>query len=305
MDIFEPNLSSAAVILKRDMASRGVEITHKEALEIAAHMRGYQSHAAWTAHEKEKAETEPPVLRRVIQHGVGSDYRYVGDFPGSIWIAVRNIDVHISCHEDGIQIETSPTGTETDARFGEMTVEYAEAAQQFLSDAAVLDMSYEIVPIIRDAGYSVEELEDGSFGVKAKALKGIRTSTFETEEEALFACYAHLFSGEPVLTIDSSDRYEVIGNRLGSDEVILTLKPEDFRTQSDGRDTMQYLVPAYTYAHVIKQPKTEKGRYRVRFASGCVVELTLAELQDPKRFRVVKELDSAMFGWGHGSQLES
>ena len=293
MDIFEPNLSSAAYLLKQDMAQRGVELQHTEALDIAARMRGYQSYQVYAAHEKQKNEAEPPVLRQETQGGVGTDYQYVGEAPGGIWIRVRNIDVHVICRQDGVEVELLTAGMADQETNISTSYAYADAAADFLTQSAHIDMSCEARRIVREEGYAVEQLESGRFGVKAKHLKGIKTPTFETEEEALLACYAHHFSEEPVLTMDDSDRYETVGKTLTSDQVLLTLKVEDLRSDRSKYDAIsrQYIIPPFTYARVSKT-KIRSGAYAVVFTGGCSMVMTIEELQDPTRFRVVKDLHS-------------
>jgi hypothetical protein len=291
MDIFEPNLSSAAVILKRDMAARGVEITHKEALEIAAHMRGYQNHAAYAAHEKQRADAEPPVLRQELQDGVGSDYQYVGDTPGSIWIRVCNIDVHVICHRDGVEVELHAAGMANESTSHTTTMAYEDAAAEFIEQASFIDMTHDALRLMKEEGFELEEAAGGRFTVIGKKLKGLVVATYASAEEAALAAYAHLFSPEPVLTLESVDRYESVGPVLSPDQVLLTLRKEDFRGSANRTypDDKRFIVPPYTYAYVSKA-KLQPGVYEVVFAGRCSQLMSIADLQDPSRFRVVKEL---------------
>jgi hypothetical protein len=300
MDIFEPNLSSAAVILKRDMATRGVEITHKEALEIAAHMRGYQNHAAYAAHEKQRAESEPPVLRQELQDGVGSDYQYVGDTPGGIWIRVRNIDVHVICHRDGVEVELLTAGMADEPTSHTTTMAYEDAAGEFIQQASFIDMTHDALRLMKEEGFELEESAGGRCSVTGKKLKGLAVATYATVQEAALAAYAHLFTPEPVLTLDSVDRYEHVGPALSPDQVLLTLRTEDFRGSGNRTypEDERFLVPLYTYAYVSKT-KLQPGAYEVVFAGRCSQVMSIADLQDPTRFRVVKELHSGIHVKGH------
>jgi hypothetical protein len=300
MDIFEPNLSSAAVILKRDMTSRGVQITHKEALEIAAHMRGYQNHAAYAAHEKQRAESEPPVLRHELQDGVGSDYQYVGDTPGGIWIRVRNIDVHVICRQDGVEVELLTAGMADESTARTTSLAYEDAAEEFMQQASFIDMTPEAIRLMTEEGLELKEAASGRFTVTGKKLKGLSVSTYASVQETALAAYAHLFTPEPVLTLDSVDRYEAVGPALSPDQVLLTLRTEDFRGTGNRTypEDERFLVPPYTYAYVSKT-KLQPGAYEVVFAGRCSQVMSIADLQDPTRFRVVKELHSGIHVKGH------
>ena len=289
MDIYEPSISSAAYILKKDMEARGVKLQHTEALDIAARMRGYADFQAFSAHEDEKKSWERPVLRQEYPDSVGSDYAYVGEVPGSVWLRVRNIDVHVICRKDGVDVELGAAGM---ADFGPGPVvgyEYEDAAKEFLRQSAHLDMTSEARTLVRAAGATVAASESGRFCVKGKSFKGLVLPDFATEEDALLATYAHLYGDEPVLSGMTSGRYKSMGNELQVGQTLLTLRKQDFRAKGNAVAEFQFdpVIPPYTQAQVSEQ--TGPDEFLVVFSTGYATRMALTTMRDSKEYWLVKD----------------
>lgn len=112
MEIRKPNLSSAAVILKQRMASKGVKVTHAEALEHAAAMEGYQSYQAYQAHQLEIAEWEAPILELDEPAQCGRSYQFLGKTGDGVWIRMRNISIKLNHTDEGVVVDMYNSGAE-------------------------------------------------------------------------------------------------------------------------------------------------------------------------------------------------
>lgn len=139
MEIRKPNLSSAAVILKKRLAAQGITISHTDALEHAAVMEGYQSYHAYQAHQKEMAEWDKPALEMEGPAEAGHDYRYVGEHNHGVWIRMRNISVKITNADEGVAVDVYASGAEDDESIVGTWCLYSEAASVLLERADELD----------------------------------------------------------------------------------------------------------------------------------------------------------------------
>lgn len=139
MEIRKPNLSSAAVILKKRMASAGVKVTHAEALEHAAAMEGYQSYQAYQAHQSAIADWEKPILLLEHPEQCGRDYRFVGERNEGVWIRMRNISVKLNQTDEGVVVDMYASGAEDQDSSASTYHFFNEAAGEQLELAEELD----------------------------------------------------------------------------------------------------------------------------------------------------------------------
>lgn len=139
MEIRKPNLSSAAVILKKRMASAGVKVTHAEALEHAAAMEGYQSYQAYQAHQASIAEFEKPVLLLEYAEQSGRDYRFVGEKGDGVWIRMRNISIKLNQTDEGVVVDMYASGAEDQDSSASTYHFFHEAAGEQLDLAEEMD----------------------------------------------------------------------------------------------------------------------------------------------------------------------
>jgi hypothetical protein len=193
MEIRKPNLSSAAVILKKRLAAQGIAISHTEALEHAAVMEGYQSYQAYQAHQKEMEDWAKPALVMEAPDECGRDYRYVGEHNEGVWIRMRNMNVKILNADEGVIVDVYASGAEDDDSLESTYVYYSEAAQVLLERAEELDdardhvkriLGYEKVKVSKDTDTGMWHWKQG---------KKARSVEFDDEWAACFNAYETLF----------------------------------------------------------------------------------------------------------------
>lgn len=195
MEIRKPNLSSAAVILKKRLAAKGITISHTDALEHAAVMEGYQSYQAYQAHQKEMKVWEKPALVREAPDEAGTDYRYVGPNGQGVWIRMRNINVKLLLQDEGVVVDMYPSGAEDDESFASTYGYYSEAAQVLLERAEELDDARD--QIKRSLGYENVKVEkDGDSGQWRwkQSTKPQNNSSFPDEWSAWANAYETVFA---------------------------------------------------------------------------------------------------------------
>jgi DNA polymerase III delta prime subunit len=194
MEIRKPNLSSAAVILKKRLAAQGLTISHTEALEHAAVMEGYQSYQAYQAHQKEMENWEAPVLVLEAPDEAGTDYRFIGTNNQGVWIRMRNINVKLLLQDEGVVVDMYASGAEDDESFASTYAFYSEAAQVLLERAQELDDARQQVK--RILGYEKVKVEKSSSSGMWTWKQGKQRASekpFATEWEACEDAYETLF----------------------------------------------------------------------------------------------------------------
>jgi hypothetical protein len=194
MEIRKPNLSSAAVILKKRLAAQGITLSHSEALEHAAVMEGYQSYQAYQAHQKEMEEWEKPVLDLEYPAQSGRDYRFIGEQNQSVWIRMRNISVKLLAADEGVIVDVYPGGAEDVDAIGSTYVYYSEAAIELLERAKELDDSRNEVK--RLLGYEKVKVKQDSESNRWHWNQGKKpqsTQSFPSEWAAYADAYETIF----------------------------------------------------------------------------------------------------------------
>lgn len=194
MEIRKPNLSSAAVILKNRMASKGIKLTHAEALEHAAAMEGYQSFQAYQAHQKKIAEWEKPSLELESASESGRDYRFVGGKEGGVWIRMRNISIKLNPTDEGVVVDMHNSGAEDESEASTYYF-YHEAAGAQLELAEELDdMKDHIKKLLANENVVIFSDPDAVGFWSWKVGKSVRGTQFTDKWSAYSAAFESTFS---------------------------------------------------------------------------------------------------------------
>lgn len=196
MEIRKPNLSSAAVILKNRMASKGIKLTHAEALEHAAAMEGYQSFQAYQAHQKEMAEWEKPSLMLEYPSESGRDYRFIGGSgDGGVWIRMRNISIKLNPTDEGVVVDMYNSGAEFEDSEASTYHFYHEATSAQLEQAEECgDMQNHIKRLLAYENVVILPDPDAVGSWSWKIGKDVRGTQFTNEWMAYSAAFESTFS---------------------------------------------------------------------------------------------------------------